>query len=25
MSQEPIRRQYYRVLMRNLVYQSIIK
>jgi CubicO group peptidase (beta-lactamase class C family) len=25
MSQEPLRRQYYRVLMRNLVYQSIIK
>jgi CubicO group peptidase (beta-lactamase class C family) len=25
MSQEPIRRQYYRVLMRNLVYQAILK
>ena len=25
MTQEPVRRQYYRVLMRNLVYQAIIK
>ena len=25
MTQEPVRRQYYRVLMRNLVYQAIVK